>query len=51
MEVDRDFYDIVGARVYAEILGWARKRLKDPFHLIGLIDVCWAGLANGRFYE
>ncbi len=49
MEVDRDFYDIVGARVYAEILGWARKRLKDPFHLIGLIDGVWAGLANGRF--
>ena len=49
MEVERDFYDIVGARVYAEILGWARCRIKDPFHLIGLIDGVWAGLANGRF--
>jgi hypothetical protein len=48
MEVDHDYYDIVGARVYAEILGWYRKRLKDPFHLIGLIDGEWAGLANGR---
>ena len=26
MEVEHDFYDIVGARVYAEILGWYRKR-------------------------
>jgi hypothetical protein len=48
MEVDKDFYDIVGARVYAEILGWYRQRLKDPFHLIGMIDGVWAGLANGR---
>jgi len=48
MEVDHDFYDIVGARVYAEILGWYRKRIKDPFHILGLIDGEWAGLANGR---
>ena len=44
MEADHDFYDIVGARVYAEILGWYRKRLKDPYTLVGLID----GFANGR---
>lgn len=48
MEVDHDFYDIVGARIYAEILGWFRKRIKDPFHLVGLIDGEWVGLANGR---
>lgn len=48
MKVEKDFYDIVGARVYAEILGWARMRLKDPFHLVGLIDGEWLGLANGR---
>jgi len=48
MEVEKDFYDIVGARVYAEILGWHRKRLKDPFTLVGLIDGEWVGLANGR---
>ncbi len=48
MDVDHDFYDIVGARVYAEILGWYRQRLKDPYHLVGLIDGLWVGLANGR---
>lgn len=48
MEVDHDFYDIVGARCYAEILGWYRKRLKDPYMLVGLIDGVWAGFANGR---
>lgn len=48
MKIDHDFYDIVGARVYAEILGWYRKRLKDPYTLVGLIDGEWAGFANGR---
>ena len=48
MEVEHDFYDIVGARVYAEILGWYRNRIKDPFHILGLIDGEWVGLANGR---
>lgn len=48
MKTEHDFYDIVGARVYAEILGWARKRLKDPYTMVGLIDGEWAGFANGR---
>jgi hypothetical protein len=48
MKVDHDFYDVVGARVYAELIGWYRKRLKDPYVLVGLIDGLWAGFANGR---
>ena len=48
MEAEHDFYDIVGARVVAEIIGWYRKRLKDPYQLVGLIDGVWAGFANGR---
>ena len=48
MEVEKDFYDIVGARVYAEILGEYRARLKDPFTLLGTIDGQLAGFANGR---
>ena len=48
MESDHDFYDIVGARVYAEILGWYRKRLKDPYTLVGLVDGKWVGFCNGR---
>ncbi len=48
MKIPHDFYDIVGARVYAEILGWYRKRLKDPYTIIGLIDGEWVGFANGR---
>jgi hypothetical protein len=48
MEADHDFYDVVGARVYAELMGWYRKRLKDPYVLVGLIDGLWVGFANGR---
>ena len=43
----KDFYDIVGARVYAEILGWYRHRLKDPYTLVGLCDGELTGFANG----
>ena len=48
MKVDRDFYDVVGARVNAELIGWYRQRLKDPYVLVGLIDGVIAGFANGR---
>ncbi len=48
MDVEHDFYDVVGARVYAELLGWYRKRIKDPYVLIGMIDGKLAGLVNGR---
>ncbi|HEX2981118.1 MAG TPA: hypothetical protein VHO48_12695 [Anaerolineaceae bacterium] len=48
MLVERDFYDIVGVRVYAELLGTLRKRLKDPFNLVGLVDGVLTGYANGR---
>ena len=48
LDVDHDFYDIVGARVYAEILGWYRNRLKDPYLLVGIIDGELAALGNGR---
>jgi len=48
IEIDRDFYDIVGVRVYAEVLGWLRNRLKDSYHLVGTIDGELAGFADGR---
>ncbi len=48
IDIDRDFYDIVGVRVYAEILGWLRNRLKDPYMLVGVVDGELAAFANGR---
>ena len=51
MKVEKDFYDIVGVRVYGEILALVRKRLKDPFTLMGLVDGEWLGFANGRVWD
>jgi hypothetical protein len=51
MEFEHDFYDIVGARVYAELLGWYRKRLKDPYVMVGMIDGQLAGIVNGRLMD
>jgi hypothetical protein len=48
MDVDHDFYDIVAARVYAEVLGWVRNRLKDPYQMIGLINGHVVAFCNGR---
>lgn len=51
LDVDHDFYDIVGARVYSEILGWYRKRLKDPYQMVGLVDGELVGFCNGRLQD
>lgn len=48
LENDKDFYDIVGVRVYGEILGWLRNRLKDPYQMIGVVDGELAGFCNAR---
>jgi hypothetical protein len=48
IEIERDFYDIVGARVYAELLGWYRHRVRDMFCLIGQIDGYLVGQVNTR---
>ena len=51
MHVEKDFYDIVGVRVYGEVLSIRRKRLKDPFTLVGLVDGEFLGFANGRVWD
>ncbi|MDR0514753.1 MAG: hypothetical protein LBG81_06295 [Coriobacteriaceae bacterium] len=48
MTVEADFYDIVASRVYAELLGWYRYRVKDEYLLAGTIDGVIVGLVNGR---
>jgi hypothetical protein len=51
LEVERDYYDIVGARVYAELLGWYRYRVRDEFCIIGQIDGLLVGLVNSRLFS
>ncbi|CEP69174.1 Acyl-CoA N-acyltransferase [Moorella glycerini] len=46
--VEKDFYDIVAARLYAELLGYYRYRVKDEYCLVGTINGVIAGIVNGR---
>lgn len=48
MKIERDFYDIVGARVYAELLGWYRYRVRNEYCLIGQVNGYIVGIVNGR---
>ncbi len=51
LEVSRDYYDVVGARLYAELLGWYRHRVRDEFCLVGQIDGLLVGIVNSRLYS
>ncbi len=51
LQVARDYYDIVGARLYAELLGWYRYRVRDEFCIIGQIEGLLVGIVNSRLYS
>ena len=51
MGVPKDFYDIVAARMYAELLGWYRFRVANEFVLVGAIDGVIAGIVNSRLVD
>jgi hypothetical protein len=48
LDVEKDFYDVVSARVYGEILAWLRYRVKNHYCLIGVLDHELAAIANAR---
>ncbi len=49
IHVERDFYDIVAVRVYAELLAYYRYRVQDEYVLVAQIDGELAAIVNGRF--
>lgn len=49
LHVERDYYDIVSARVYAELLGYYRYRVQDEYVLVAQIDGELCAIVNGRF--
>jgi len=49
--VERDFYDIVAARLFGELLAYKRYRVKDEYVLVGLNDGVLAGIVNGRLVD
>ena len=46
--VPKDFYDIVAARMYSEILGWYRYRVANMFVIVGAIEGVIAGIVTSR---
>jgi hypothetical protein len=48
LHVERDYYDIVAARVYAELLSYARYRVQDEYVLVAQIEGELAAIVNGR---
>lgn len=48
LKLPRDYYDIVGARLYAELLGWYRYRVRNEYCIVGQIDGILVGIVNGR---
>jgi hypothetical protein len=50
MTYERDYYDIVASRIYAELLAWYRYREQCEFCLIGQVDGMLVGLVNSRMY-
>ncbi len=48
LHVERDYYDIVAARVYAELLAYYRHRVQDEYVLVAQIEGELAAIVNGR---
>ncbi len=48
MFIQRDFYNIVSARLYGELLAWYYYRAKSPYCLVGQVDGYLVGVVNGR---
>ena len=48
MFIERDYYDVVSARMYGELLAWVRHRVKSEYCLVGQVDGYVVGAVNGR---
>ncbi len=51
LQMERDYYDIVSARLYGELLAYKRYRVLDEYCLAGLINGELAGVVNGRLVD
>ena len=49
--IERDYYDIVSARLYGELLAWYRYRVKSEYCLMGQVDGYLVGVVNGRLED
>lgn len=49
--IHKDYYDVVGARLYAELLGMYTYRTQNEFVLVGQVDGYLVGMVNSRMYS
>jgi hypothetical protein len=49
--IDKDYYNVVGARIYAELLAWQYHRVQNEFCLVGQVEGVLAGMVNSRMYS
>jgi len=49
--ISRDYYDIVAARLYGELLAWYRYRVRCEYCLVGQVEGYVVGLVNGRLVD
>ena len=48
MHVERDYYDVVAARVYSELLAYYNYRVQDEYVLAAQIEGELVAVVNGR---
>jgi hypothetical protein len=48
LHVERDYYDVVAARLYSELLAYYRYRVQDEYVLVAQIDGELVAVVNGR---
>jgi len=52
MQISVDFFDVVAARTYSEILAHVRKRIKDDYIQVGVLETGeLAGVVNARLWN
>lgn len=51
IDINKDFYDIVAWRTYAEVLAWKMYRIKDHYLLLGIQDDKLVGIVNARMWN
>jgi hypothetical protein len=49
--MQRDYYNVVSARLFAELVGWKTERVRNEYCLVGVVDGVLAGIVNGRLYD
>jgi len=51
LDAPSEFYDLVAARTFAELLGWHRYRVRNEYCLVGVVDGKLVGLVNNRMFN